>query len=109
MPAKPKAAPDIADIKPGEGQSKAGESIDLTFYNTLTSKNGVGKDQPLAEKKMVETPPPQTDLPQPEREKKVSIDGAGLETQQQIIEVNEKAEDKNKREVKEVNGPVDCK
>jgi cell division protein FtsN len=105
-PAKTKATPDIVDNKPGEGQPKAGESLDLTFYNTLTSKKGEVKDQPLTEKKMVETPPPQTDLPQPKREEKESIGGTGLETQGQTAAVNEKAGDKNKREIKEVETPV---
>jgi cell division protein FtsN len=105
-PAKIKATPDIGDSKPGEGQPKVGESMDLTFYNTLTSKKGVVKDQPLTEKKMVETPPPQTDLPQPKKEEKESIVGTGLETQRQTAAVNEKDGDKNKREVKEVEAPV---
>jgi len=59
-PAKTKTIPDIVDNKPGEGQPKAGENLDLTFYNNLTSPKGEVKDQPLTEKKMVETPPPQT-------------------------------------------------
>jgi cell division protein FtsN len=105
-PAKTKATPDIVDDKPGEGQPKAGENLDLTFYNTLTSKKGVVKDQPLTEKKMVETPPPQTDLPQPKREEKEIIDSTDLETQKQTAVVNEKDGDKDKREVKEVETPV---
>jgi len=105
-PAKNKTASDIFDNKPGEGQQKAGENLDLTFYNTLTSKKGEVKDQPLTEKKMVETPPPQTDLPQPKREEKETIGGTDLETQKQTAVVNEKAGDKNKSEVKEVEAPV---
>jgi cell division protein FtsN len=105
-PAKTKATPDTFDIKPGEGQPKAGESLGLTFYNDLTSKKGEVKDQPLTEKKMVETPPPQTDFPQPKREEKEIIGGTGLEKQKQTAAVNEKAGDKNKREVKEVEKPV---
>jgi cell division protein FtsN len=105
-PAKTKAMPDIVDNKPGEGQPKAGESLDLTFYNTLTSKKGEVKDQPLTEKKMVETPPPQTDLPQPKRDEKEIIGDTDLETQKQTATVNETAGDKNKREVKEVETPV---
>ena len=105
-PAKTKATPDIVDSKSAEGQPKAGESLDLTFYNTLTSKKGEVKDQPLTEKKIVETPPPQTDLPQPKREEKEIIGGTGLETKKQITAVDETAGDKNKREVKEVETPV---
>jgi len=105
-PAKTKATSDIVDNKPGEGQPKAGENLDLTFYNTLTSKKGEVKDQPLIGKKMVETPPPQTDLPQPKREEKETIGGTDLETQKQTAVVNEKAGDKNKSEVKEVEAPV---
>ena len=105
-PAKNKAATDVADNKAVEGEPKAGESIDLTFYNDLTSKKGVGKDQPLSEKKMVETPPPQTDLTQPKKEEKETIGGNGLEEQKQPAKVIEKAGDKKKHEVKEVDAPV---
>jgi len=105
-PAKTKTIPDIVDNKPGEGQPKAGENLDLTFYNNLTSPKGEVKDQPLTEKKMVETPPPQIDLPQPNREEKETIGGIGLKKQKQTAAVNEKAGDKNKRTVKEVEKPV---
>ena len=60
--AKTNAVPEIGDNKTGEGQPKAGDGPVLTFYNDLTSKKGEVKDQPLTEKKMVETPPPQTVL-----------------------------------------------
>ena len=69
-PAKIKTIPDIVDNKPVEGQPNAGENLDLTFYDNLTSKKGEVKNQPLTEKKMVETPPPKIDLPQPKREAK---------------------------------------
>ena len=97
---------DVLDNKTGEGESKAGESIDLTFYNDLTSKKGVGKDQPLAEKKMVETPPPQVELPQPDRQEKETLGGKSLEAQKQPATVNEKAGDKKKHAVKEVEVPA---
>ena len=105
-PAKIKTIPDIVDNKTGEGQPKTGDNLDLTFYNDLTSKKGEMKDQPLTEKKMVETPLPQIDLPQPKKEVKETIDGTGLEKQKQIGAVNEKGGDKNKQEVKEVKAPV---
>jgi cell division protein FtsN len=105
-PAKIKATPDIVDNKPGEGQPKAGESLDLTFYNNLTSKKGEVKDQPLTEKKMVETPPPQIDLSQAIKEEKPSIVPTVAEIKKQTAAVDEKTGDKNKREVKEVAAPV---
>jgi cell division septation protein DedD len=105
-PAKTTATTDIVDNKQGEGQTKAGDSLDLTFYNTLTSKKGVVKDQPLTEKKMVETPPPQTDLPQLKGEEKETTGGNGLETQMQPAKVNEKADDNNKRVVNKVETNV---
>jgi cell division septation protein DedD len=99
--AKTDATPDIVDNKTGQGEPKAGESIDLTFYNDLTSKKGVGKDSPLLEKKMVETPPPQS-----KGEEKETIAGKGLETPKLPVAVNEKAGDKKKHEVKEVEAPA---
>jgi cell division protein FtsN len=105
-PAKIKTIPDIVDNKPGEGQPKTGESPVLTYYPDLTSPKGEVKNQPLTEKKMVETPPPQTDLPQPKIEAKETISGNGLEKQKKTTAVNGKAVDKNKREAKEVDAPV---
>jgi cell division protein FtsN len=105
-PDKTKTATDVSENKSGAGQTKAGESIDLTFYNDLTSKKGEVKDQPLTEKKIVETPPLQTGSLQPKRDEKESISSAVLEPQKQTAAVNEKADEKNKRDVKEVEAPV---
>ena len=88
-PAKIKTISDVVDNKPGEGQPKTGDNLDLTFYNDLTSKKGEVKDQPLTEKKMVETPPPQTDLPKTKSEGKEAIGGAGLEKQKQTAAVKQ--------------------
>jgi len=104
--AKTNAVPDIGDNKTGEGQPKAGDGPVLTFYNDLTSKKGEVKDQPLTEKKMVETPPPQTALPQPNSEGKETIGGVGLEARKQTAAVNEKTVDKKKHEVKKVETPA---
>ncbi len=105
-PAKNKVAPDIADNKAVEATPKVGESVDLTFFNDLTSKKGMVKDQPLTEKKIVETPPPQIELPQPTAVEKEHIAGNSLETQKLPAKVIEKVDDKKKREVKEVAAPV---
>ena len=105
-PAKIKTIPDIVDIKPGEGPPKTGENPPLTYYPDLTSPKGEVKNQPLTEKKIVETPLPQIDLPQPKREEKESVAGTGLEKQKQTGAVDGKAGDKNKSEVKEVKVPV---
>ena len=94
-PAKIKTIPDIVDNKPGEGQPKAGDNLDLTFYDNLTSKKGEVKNQPLTEKKMVETPPPQIDLPQPKIEAK-EVDAPVAASKQSFIIQAESLKDKAK-------------
>jgi cell division septation protein DedD len=68
-PAKIRAAQNAADNKGVQNQSKSPEELGLTFYNTLTSKKGAVKEQPIADKKPVAEAPinPQL-LPQPKNE-----------------------------------------
>lgn len=98
--------PDVPDNKKGEGEPKAGEAPVLTFYNDLTNKKGEVKDQPLTEKKMVETPPPKIELPQPEAEDEKTAVGSGLETPKKTAVVTKKAEPKKKSEVKQSDAPI---
>ena len=104
-PAKLPVTPDSVDIEAPEGLPKAGENIDLTFYNDLTSKKGVMKDTPLAEKKMVETPPPQTEAPPQQKEGKIIEPPIVSESQGAKI-ISEKTNDKNKTETKKTKEPA---
>lgn len=54
-----------AKIRVAQNQPKKPEELDLTFYNTLTSKKGVAKEQPIPDKKpVIEAPSGQQILPQ---------------------------------------------
>lgn len=56
-PSKIKVAQTAAGNKSEQNQPKTQEELDLTFYNTLTSKKGAVSEQPIPDKKPVpETP-----------------------------------------------------
>jgi cell division protein FtsN len=56
-PAKIRAAQMEAENKTGQNQPKAPEQPDLTFFNTLTSKKGIVKEQQIPDKKPgIDTP-----------------------------------------------------
>jgi cell division protein FtsN len=58
-PARIKVFQTTADNKTVQTQPKGQDELDLTFYNTLTSKKGVAKEQTIPEKKTImEAPPP---------------------------------------------------
>lgn len=58
QPANIRAAQSVPDNKDGPSQPQTQENIDLTFYNDLTSKKGMQKEQPVPEKQPVFLPPP---------------------------------------------------
>jgi cell division septation protein DedD len=63
-PAKMQVAPPVAENKPVQNQPKTQDGLDLTYYNTLTSKKGVTKEQPIPDKKpIIEVPIAQQLLP----------------------------------------------
>ena len=103
---KANTAPVFPDNKKVEGEPKAGEAPVLTFYNDLTNKKGEAKDQPLTEKKMVETPPPKKELAQPNAEDEKITDGTILETPKKTAAVTKKADEKKKSDVKQSDAPV---
>jgi cell division protein FtsN len=56
-PSKIKVASVASGGKSAQNQSKTQEELDLTFYNTLTSKKGAVSEKPIPDKKpVVETP-----------------------------------------------------
>jgi len=57
QPAKIRAAQSVPDSKSGPSQLQNQENIDLTFYNDLTSKKGIPKEQQVPEKQPVFFPP----------------------------------------------------
>ncbi|MCX5848935.1 MAG: SPOR domain-containing protein [Deltaproteobacteria bacterium] len=60
-PAKIGTFPNAPDDKNEQNQSSNKEDIDLTFYNTLTSKKGVSQDQPVTDKQSVQIVPPKNE------------------------------------------------
>jgi cell division protein FtsN len=100
-PAKLKADQDVPDNKSGQNQPPAKENIDLTFYNTLTSKKGVVKEQPVPDRqKVVETPAekPVETKPQPEE---TDTGDLNMEAQKPSGPVSEKANEESKPKAKE--------
>ncbi|MGV8058672.1 MAG: SPOR domain-containing protein [Smithellaceae bacterium] len=68
-PAKIRAAQTASENKAAQNQPARPEELDLTFYNTLTSKKGVAKEQPIPDKKpAIEAPAVQKLLPQPQND-----------------------------------------
>jgi len=103
---KANTSPEVPDNKKAEGEPKAGEVPVLTFYNDLTNKKGQVKDQPLTEKKMVETPPPKQELSPPNLADEKATVGNGLQMPKKTVVVNKKADDKKKLDVKQRETPV---
>ncbi len=65
-PAKTRAVQTAAENKAAQNQMKVQEEPDLTFFNTLTSKKGMAKEQTIPDKKpAIEVPAIQPLLPQP--------------------------------------------
>lgn len=58
-----------AKIRVAQNQPKKPDELDLTFYNTLTSKKGVADEQPIPDKKpVIEVPAVQQFIAQPKND-----------------------------------------
>jgi cell division septation protein DedD len=74
-PARIKVFQTTADNKTAQTQPKGQDELDLTFYNTLTSKKGVAKEQAIPEKKnIMEAPPPAAAAQQKSEENDVAAE-----------------------------------
>ena len=94
QPAKIRAAQSAPDNKNGSTQPKNQENIDLTFYNDLTSKKGIPKEQSVPEKQPVFFPS--------QNEEKTVTSNFNVETQNPPVQVNEKTKEKGEPKSKEV-------
>jgi cell division protein FtsN len=92
QPAKIRAARSAPDNKNGPGQTQ--ENIDLTFYNDLTSKKGIPKEQPVPEKQSVFFPP--------QNGEETVTGNFNVKTQNAPVPVNEKTKEKGELKIKEV-------
>ena len=100
-PAKLKAEQDVPDNKSGQNQPPAKEDIDLTFYNTLTSKKGVVKEQPVPDRqKVVETPAEKPVETKPQNEE-IGTGDLNVEAQEPSVPVSEKTNEEGKTQAKE--------
>jgi cell division septation protein DedD len=101
-PTKIKVTPPTTENKLAQNQSKSQEELDLTFYNTLTSKKGVAKEQPIPDKKpVIEAPSiPQLE-PQQKTEAKSSPSSPGMDVKRQPPVPSEAGLDEIEAKIKE--------
>jgi cell division protein FtsN len=100
-PVKLKADQDVPDNKSGQNQPPAKENIDLTFYNTLTSKKGVVKEQPVPDRqKVVETPAEKPVETKPQNEE-IGTGDLNVEAQEPSVPVSEKTNEEGQPKAKE--------
>jgi len=94
QPANIRAAQSVPDSKDGSSQPQTQENIDLTFYNDLTSKKGIQKEQTVPEKQQVF-------LPSSDGEETVT-NNFNVDTQNQPAPINKKIMEKGDIKAKEI-------
>ena len=100
-PAKNQTPQKVTEDKSREEDSKNGENIDLTYHNTLTSKKGVVKEQPVPDRqKIVETPAEKPVESKPQNEETGTLD-LNVEAQKSPVPVIEKTNEEGKPKAKE--------
>ena len=73
-----------AKIRVAQNQPKKPDELDLTFYNTLTSKKGVAEEQPIPDKKpVIEVPAVQQFIAQPQNDAGSASIGSNSEVKKQ--------------------------
>jgi cell division protein FtsN len=98
-PAKINVAQNAPDNKNGQNQApKSPENIDLTFYNALTSKKGVLKEQPVQDKQPVVLPP--------ENGGETVSKNFNMEVQKPPVPVNDKTKEKSGSKEKEIESII---
>jgi cell division protein FtsN len=93
-PANIRAAQSAPDNKNGPSQPQTQENMDLTFYNALTSKEGILKEQPVPEKQPVFLPP--------QNGEETVTGNFNIEAQNQPGPANEKTKEKGDIKAKEI-------
>jgi cell division protein FtsN len=92
----------VTEDKSQQEDSKDGENIDLTYHDTLTSKKGMAKEQPVAPKNdSIEAQPPQTTVSLAKSNEENSNVGANLEAQKKSAAVKETAKEESKSKTKQ--------
>ena len=98
-PANIRIAQSAPDNKNGQNKPpKSQENIDLTFYNALTSKKGVLKEQQVQDKQPVVLPP--------ENRGETVTGNFNIEAQKSLVPVNDKTKEKGKSKEKEIESII---
>ncbi len=109
-PAKIRAAQTAAENKAAQNQPKAQEEPDLTFFNTLTSKKGVAKEQPIPDKKpAIEAPAIQSLLTEPKNEVPAASISPNSAVKKQQAATSGKTVDEIEAKIKEAEQAVTAK
>ena len=111
-PAKIRVAQTADENKTVQNQPKAQEEPDLTFFKTLTGKNGMAKEQPIPDKKpVVEPRASQQLLPQPKNETTVApvIPNSEIKKQRAEKKTSGAAGDEIEAKIKEAEPAVTAK
>ena len=106
-PAKIKVAQPPIENKLAQNQSKSQDDLDLTFYNTLTSKKGVVKEQPIPDKKPAAEVPSIPKLePQQKAEVKSAPSRPGMDVKGKSSASSETSVDEIEAKIREADPPV---
>ncbi len=109
-PAKIRVAQNAAENKTVQNQPKAQEEPDLTFFNTLTNKKGVTKEQPIVNKKPVAAAPAtQQHLSQPKNDTTTASASSASEVKKQKQAMPVKTGDEIEAKIKEAEPKVTAK
>lgn len=109
-PAKIRVAQNAVDNKAVQNQPKAQEEPDLTFFNTLTGKKGVVKEQPVANKKPVAAAPAaQQVIPKPKSDTTAASVSSPSEVKKQKQATPLKTGDEIEAKIKEAEPKVTAK
>lgn len=101
-PSKIKVAQTASGSKSEQNQPKTQEDLDLTFYNTLTSKKGAVSEKPIPDKKpVVETPDIKSMLPSSKNDTGSAITGADKEIKKQQKAAGRATQDEIEARIKE--------
>jgi cell division septation protein DedD len=106
-PAKIKVEQPTIEKKGAQNQSKSQEELDLTFYNTLTSKKGVAKEQPLPDKKpAIEAPSIRQLEPQQKTEVKSAVISPSMDAKRQQTVPGETGIDEIETKIREAEPQI---
>jgi cell division septation protein DedD len=106
-PAKIRVAQNAAENKTVQNQPKTQEEPDLTFFNTLTNKKGMVKEQPIPDKKpAIEAPAARRPLPQPKNDATAALVKPDSNVKKQQAAKSASAGDEIEAKIKEAEPKV---